>query len=136
MEAPWKILAVNKEKHVRLHLPYLIISKMSAKGKINVEKWDPNADGELNEVNLRKKLKKKGCNCLTYEYPPGTVFCDHTYGHSKKDAILTGQYEVFMYGQKAVLQPGDMIDIPANTIHNTAVVGNKFVQFFDASVIY
>ena len=109
---------------------------MATKGKINVEKWDLNTDGELNEANMRKKLKRKGYNCIMYEFQPGQVFPDHTHGHAKRDAILSGQFEMFMYGQKVILQPGDMIDVPANTIHSAGVVGNKPVIFLDASVIY
>lgn len=38
-----------------------------------------------------------------------------------------------MYGKEVILQPGDMIEVPAGALHNASVVGNDPVVFFDAT---
>ena len=66
-------------------------------------------------------------------FAPGTDFPDHTHAMSKKDSIVSGQFRFAMCGQEVLLQPGDMIVVPAGTVHNASVVGDESVIFFDAS---
>ncbi|XP_064613109.1 uncharacterized protein LOC135476894 [Liolophura sinensis] len=106
---------------------------MTSHPSIHVEKWDAAKDGVLSEESMRKKLRAQGYNCIRYEFSPGTVFPDHTHNISKKDSILTGRFKFAMYGQEVVLEPGDMVEVPAKTVHNAAVVGSKSVVFFDAT---
>ena len=49
------------------------------------------------------------------------------------DAITSGQMQFCMYGQTVVLNSGDMVQVPKNTVHNAKVVGNKDVTFFDST---
>ncbi|XP_046549817.1 uncharacterized protein LOC124259679 isoform X2 [Haliotis rubra] len=113
-------------------------SRATASGRLNgrvlkIEKWNPDSDGELTQANMKKKLKSQGYNCIQYTFTPGTDFPDHTHAVSKKDSITSGQFQFTMYGQTVILEPGDMIDVPANTVHNACVVGSKSVVFFDAT---
>lgn len=100
---------------------------------MQLEKWNEGEDGELSQETLERKLTKQGYSFTQYTFWPGCDFPDHTHANTKKDAILTGQMELVMYGQKVTLQPGDMVLIPKNTIHNARVVGNKPVIFYDSS---
>lgn len=102
-------------------------------GKIQIEHWNEGADGRLSVENMEKKLKKQGYRCMMYEFSPGTNFPDHTHGISKKDSIVTGQFQFTMFGETVVLKPGDMVDVPKDTVHNAKVVGNESVTFFDAT---
>ena len=101
--------------------------------KLKLEKWDEKVDGTLCVENMRKKLSRQGYHATEYEFQPGTVFPDHTHSYSKKDSIITGRFQFTMYGETAILEPGDMMEVPANTVHSAAVVGNQSVLFFDAS---
>ncbi|KAK7487810.1 hypothetical protein BaRGS_00020951 [Batillaria attramentaria] len=101
--------------------------------KINIDKWDPSQDGALNEGNMKRKLEKQGYRYIMYTFNPGTDFPDHTHAVSKKDAVLTGRFEFGMYGHTVVLEPGDMVEVPKNTVHNARVVGREDVVFFDAT---
>ena len=100
---------------------------------MNVEKWDSSRDGDLTISNMEKKLEKQGYKYTKYTFPPGTDFPDHTHDISKKDAIMTGRFEFQMYGEMVVMEPGDMVEVPKNTVHNARVVGNENVVFLDAT---
>ena len=101
--------------------------------KIKIEKWNPDKDGQLTEENMKKKLSSQGYNYTMYEFGPGTNFPDHSHSISKKDSIISGEFQFSMYGETVVLQPGDMVEVPANTTHNAKVVGSTYVVFFDAT---
>ncbi|XP_076452774.1 uncharacterized protein LOC143288306 isoform X2 [Babylonia areolata] len=101
--------------------------------RLTVEKWDTAKDGPLSEDSLKRKLEKQGYKYMCYTFCPGTDFPDHTHSVSKKDAILTGRFEFGMYGQTVVLEPGDMVEVPSNTVHNARVLGTEQVVFFDAT---
>jgi len=101
--------------------------------ELKVEKWNTEKDGPLNEKRMREKLKSQGYSCTRYTFPPGTDFPDHTHGVSKKDSIIAGQFRFAMQGKEVILQPGDMIEVPAGVVHNASVVGNQSVVFFDAT---
>ena len=101
--------------------------------KLKVEHWDSARDGTLTEENMRKKLKLQGYSCTRYIFPPGTDFPDHTHGITKKDSIVSGQFRFSIFGKEVILQPGDMVEVPAGVVHNASVVGSDSVVFFDAS---
>jgi quercetin dioxygenase-like cupin family protein len=98
-----------------------------------VEKWDETKWGPLTEANMRKKLEAEGYSVAKYTYPPGTYFPDHTHSFDKKDTVLRGRFRLRLLGQEVILEPGDMIAVPANTIHNAEVVGDESVVSLDAS---
>ena len=87
---------------------------------LQVEKWNTETDGPLNEASMRRKLK--GYSCIKYTFPPGTDFPDHTHNVSKKDSIIAGQFRFAMKGREVILQPGDMIEVPAGVVHNASVI--------------
>lgn len=101
--------------------------------ELQVEKWNTETDGTLNEASMRRKLKSQGYSCIKYTFPPGTDFPDHTHNVSKKDSIIAGQFRFAMKGREVILQPGDMIEVPAGVVHNASVIGSESVVFFDAT---
>ena len=102
--------------------------------KLKVEKWNSDSDGQLCLENMEKKLSEQGYSFTQYEFPPGTNFPNHTHGISKKDSIISGRFQFSMFGETVVLEPGDMVEEPLNTVHNAKVVGNSNVVFYDATV--
>ena len=68
---------------------------------------------------------------MTLSFPSGTDFPDHTHGISKKDAIVSGRLRVAIFGREVILEPGDIIDIPNDTVHNAGVVGSETTVYLD-----
>ena len=101
--------------------------------EINVEHWDGEKDGELNEENMEKKIKSQGYSCQKMTFPAGMASPDHSHDVDKKDAILSGQLKFTTSGKEVILQPGDILDIPVGLVHSEAVFGNDAMTLFDAT---
>ena len=100
--------------------------------RMSVHHWDPQTDGELSEKALRRKLEAQGYSVTRYVYPPGTHFPEHTHSVDKIDAVLSGQFELVVSGQCAVLGPGEWISVPRGVRHTASVVGDEAVVSLDA----
>ena len=97
-----------------------------------IEHWNAVTDGELTAANMMRKLGKLGASCKQYTFTSGTHFPDHTHEVSKKDGIVTGVFQITMYGETVVLYPGDSVDVPKDAVHNSEVVGEESVVLIDA----
>ena len=98
---------------------------------LEIEHWDNNW-GELNETNLRRRLQSEGYSVSRYDYPPGTYFPNHTHSFDKKDAVLRGSFMIRAEGREFLLGPGDILSVPAGTVHSAEVIGNETVVSLDA----
>lgn len=94
--------------------------------------WDP-AWGPLGEAAMRQRLEVEGYQVSKYHYTPGTYFPPHTHSVHKKDTVLRGRLKIGWEGGSAVLEPGDMIEIPAGFSHSTEVIGTETVVSLDAT---
>lgn len=94
--------------------------------------WDP-ARGPLTEQSMREQLEAEGFQVSRYHYPPGTFFPPHTHSVHKKDSVLRGRLKIGWNGGAAILEPGDMIEIPAGFSHSAEVVGSETVVSLDAT---
>jgi quercetin dioxygenase-like cupin family protein len=99
---------------------------------VRVEHWREEW-GPLGEAAMRKRLEAEGYSVSRYTYPPGTYFSAHTHEVDKKDTVLRGRLKIEAEGKEVVLQPGDMIEIPAGTVHTAEVVGSEAVVSLDAT---
>jgi quercetin dioxygenase-like cupin family protein len=95
-------------------------------------RWSPSTDGALTEKALREKLEAEGYSVSRYVYSPGTHFPEHTHGVDKIDAVLSGQFELMVSGERVVLGPGDWIAVPRGVRHTATVVGDEPVVSLDA----
>lgn len=98
---------------------------------VRVEKWDP-AWGRVSEAALRRRLEAQGYAVSRYVYAPGTCFPEHTHEVDKKDAVLGGRFKISADSKEFVLEAGDVIEIPAGTLHTAEVVGGEAVVSLDA----
>ena len=99
---------------------------------MDIESW--NSDwGKLNESNMRKRLEDEGFSVITYTYSPGTYFSEHSHTVDKKDTVLSGKFKMTALGKKFILGPGDMLLVPAGTIHTAEVIGDDSVISLDAT---
>jgi len=105
---------------------------LEKQGRIMIEHWDSQADGELNETNMRAKLEERGYRVSCYVYPPGTHFPDHTHEVDKIDGVLKGQFKMTMHGETLILTAGDCLAVPRGVVHSAEVVGSEAVVSLDA----
>ena len=99
---------------------------------VRVEHWQKEW-GPLSEAAMRRRLEAEGYSVSHYIYSPGTRFPEHTHGVDKKDTVLRGRLKIAAEGKELVLGPGDMIEIPAGTVHSAEVVGDEDVASLDAT---
>ena len=99
---------------------------------VRLERWDP-AWGALSEQAIRRRLEAEGYAVTRYVYPPATVFPDHTHPVDKKDSVLRGRFKISAEGREIIMQAGDMVEIPAGTVHAARVLGDEPVVSFDAT---
>lgn len=99
---------------------------------MEIEHWDSQQDGTLNEDTLHRKLEARGYQVTRYIYPPGTVFPPHTHGVDKIDAVLSGRFQMSMQGQLVILEAGDCLAVPRGVVHSAEVVGDQPVISLDA----
>ena len=82
---------------------------------------------------MRQRLTSEGYAVAKFHYPPGTCFPLHTHTVNKKDTVLHGHLRISWEGGETVLDPGDMIEIPAGFPHSAEVVGPETVVSLDAT---
>ena len=99
---------------------------------VRVEHWQATW-GTLSEAAMRKRLEAEGYSVSRYTYPQGTYFSEHTHAVDKKDTALRGRLKIGAEGREVVLEAGDMIEIPAGTVHTAEVVGEEAVVSLDAT---
>ncbi|HXE75608.1 MAG TPA: cupin domain-containing protein [Candidatus Xenobia bacterium] len=99
---------------------------------VRIEHWQKDW-GPLSEGAMRKRLEAEGYSVRRYTYPPGTYFSAHTHEVDKKDAVLRGRLKIGAEGREFVLEAGDMIEIPAGTVHTAEVIGEEAVTSLDAT---
>jgi len=97
----------------------------SAVVDLNISHWKAQVDGPLTLENVAKKLKSMGYHFVEQQYAPGTVFHEHSHDSQTKDAVISGRFKVRMQDKEAILEPGDILDIPAGIDHSAAVLGDE-----------
>lgn len=99
---------------------------------MQLERWDADRDGVLNEAALRQKLERLGYSVSRYVYPSGTCFPDHSHAVDKIDAVLSGVFRITTPEGAADLRAGDAIFVPRWTVHSAEVIGDENVVSLDA----
>jgi len=99
---------------------------------MQVEHWDTEKYGPLNEQAMRDRLETYGYSVSRYVYSPGTYFSPHTHHVDKVDGVLSGKFKMSMGKQSVILEAGDTLVVPQGTVHSAEVVGNEPVVSLDA----
>ena len=99
---------------------------------MEIQEWNESW-GDATETNMRWRLESQGYSVIRYDYPPGTYFPNHTHNFGKKDAVVSGRFSIRVEGLEFVLGPGDMLEVPAGTVHSAEVMGSETVVSLDAS---
>lgn len=83
-------------------------------------------------TNLKKQLREQGYNLYVHSHPAGTFFPEHKRPHVTLHIILAGSLRVVIDGDETVLNVGERLEIPANTMYSAEVVGESPVVCIDA----
>jgi len=102
---------------------------MSSSDQIQLQRWDD--PSSPSEALMREKLESQGFHCNRHDYPPGTVFPEHSHDVDKIDAVLTGAFRITIGHRQFDLMPGDAIYIPRHVTHKAEVIGNETVMSLD-----
>ncbi len=105
---------------------------LSTFGRMQVQRWNSERDGSVNEGELRRRLERLGYSVGRYVYPPGTSFGPHTHAVEKIDAVVSGRFRISMGAESEVLDPGDYVLVPQGAEHSAEVVGDTPVVSLDA----
>lgn len=65
---------------------------------------------------------------VRYVYAPGSTFPEHQHPQEQITAVLSGQIEFVIAGQRQTFGPGDLGVIPGDTPHSARVIGDETVE--------
>ena len=102
---------------------------------IPVEHWNPERDGQLSLDTMARKLASYGFTYMKQIYGPGSILSDHAHREPTRDAVVSGQLVVSMFGKEAQLGPGDMVEIPTGVQHGVRVIGTEPCIMFESAVV-
>lgn len=97
-----------------------------------LERWEEERDGSPTEEALRARIEARGFCATRYVYPPGTYFPEHTHPVDKIDAVVSGRFRMTVEGAEVILEAGDSLAVPRETVHSAEVVGDAPVVSLDA----
>lgn len=72
---------------------------------------------ESAEEELHALLSRKNIDAVRWEADPATIFEPHVHSYNKRLWCVEGSIIFSVYAQTFSLQPGDALDVPANTMH-------------------
>jgi quercetin dioxygenase-like cupin family protein len=83
--------------------------------------------------NLAEVLRREGLETEMNTDPPGTRYGRHK--HEFDDFVVVVSGTLKLYTEKAawILKPGDRLNIPANTLHWSEVVGREEVKYLSSA---
>src|SRR5690242_19784898 len=84
---------------------------------MELRKYRWSRDYESAEEELIALLNAKGIEAERWTADEGTVFGAHTHPYDKKLWCAEGSLKLTVAGKEFSLQPGDALDLPANTVH-------------------
>jgi len=82
---------------------------------------------------LKAMLERQGLACEVVTDPPGTSYGMHKHEFDDFVVIASGKMKLGTENHVWTLEPGDRIDIPANTPHWAEVIGRKPVCYITSA---
>lgn len=98
---------------------------------IDIVPWSKPTKPTLEE--LKAILKKEGLRCELYSDPPRMKYGRHKHDFDDFVIIVSGKMKIGTDAGVWVMNPGDRLDLPANTIHWAEVVGTSEVKYLSAA---
>jgi mannose-6-phosphate isomerase-like protein (cupin superfamily) len=82
---------------------------------------------------LMQTLQKRGLRPYRQTDPAGAFYPEHTHPHDEIRWMVRGRLRLGAGGKVTVLEPGDRLELPANTPHWAEVVGEEEAHYVCAS---
>jgi quercetin dioxygenase-like cupin family protein len=83
--------------------------------------------------DLRCSLKKEGLEPSLWRDSPGTYYGNHTHPYQEVRWIVDGMIMFGVGGEEIILNTGDRLDLPEETLHWAQVIGDCPVVYLSAS---
>jgi quercetin dioxygenase-like cupin family protein len=106
-----------------------------ALSNIHVDHWRPDYDGILSVETMARKLASYGFTYRQQVYGPGSILNDHAHREPTRDAVVSGQMVLKMFGKEALLGPGDMVEIPIGVEHSVSIPGTEPCVLFESAIV-
>ena len=98
---------------------------------IDIIPWSKPTKPTLDE--LKALLKKEGLQCELYSDPPRMKYGRHKHDFDDFVVIVSGKMKIGTDAGTWMMNPGDRLDLPANTMHWAEVVGTTEVEYLSAA---
>lgn len=91
--------------------------------------YQPGVYAGLSEQEIARRVAEAGFDPIRIADPPGYVYPPHTHAETKLLAILRGDMQVEVEGQRLHARAGDQLIIPGSRVH-AAVMGPAGCVYF------
>jgi quercetin dioxygenase-like cupin family protein len=94
---------------------------------LSLEKQRYAADSE---AQLKRVLASEGFSIFAWQDAPGAYYNAHSHGHDEFIVVHAGSIKFIIEGKTYELSPGDLLNLPAGTVHEAVNEGQKAVHYF------
>ena len=99
---------------------------------MQVDRWDAQSDGPLNEAALQEKLKTLGYEPLPRSNASGAIVSARTHHRARAQAVLAGLLKVTIGSESVILTAGDIVFVPPGATRRIEPVGSAPVLCIEA----
>lgn len=99
--------------------------------KFRVVRWEGGAAPTAEA--LRERLKAARCSAAAWTDPPGRAYAPHAHEHDEVIALLRGGITFDIAGVDYPLGPGDILYLPAGTVHGAQAHAAHGAAYFIGS---
>ena len=81
------------------------------------------------EDELRQRMEDDGFEVMAWTDPPGATYEPHSNGQNEVISPFSGSIEFTIDGRSYLLNPGDTLFLPKDTVHTARVPPTKKVSY-------
>ena len=74
---------------------------------------------------LKQQLQSEGFDAYQWTGRPGGAYLDYIHTQDEVVCVLSGTADVKVADERGTVEPGDRMDVPANTYHSITVTGGE-----------
>ncbi len=85
------------------------------------------------EPALRQRLESQGYSVFAWQDRPGAYYSPHSHDHDEFIVVHQGTIRFLIDGKPYDLEPGDLLNLPAHTVHEAINEGTQTVRYYICS---
>ncbi len=85
------------------------------------------------EQELRQSLESQGFSIFAWQDRPGAYYSHHSHDHDEFIVVHQGAIRFLIDGKPYDLEPGDLLNLPAHTVHEAINHGSQTVRYYICS---